>query len=51
MKIDLKFEKKEEMEMCNFEISKSDHQKLKLFLKKKKMKKCDFFRSVIKQLK
>ena len=51
MKIEFKKSKKEKMEMCNFQITEPDHKKLKSFLKKKKMKKCDFFRQIIDQLK
>lgn len=46
----LKIEKKEETEMCNFQIAKSEHKKLKVFLKKNKIKKCDFFRAAVQQL-
>lgn len=51
MKIDIEKLKKQKMEMCNFQISEGDHKKLKEYLKKNKVKKCDFFRAVIEQIK
>jgi hypothetical protein len=51
MKIDIEKLKKQKMEMCNFQISEDDHKKLKEYLKKNKVKKCDFFRAVIEQIK
>lgn len=51
MKINFKPTPKQKMEMCNFQITESDHKKLKSFLKKKKIRKCDFFRQIIDQMK
>jgi len=39
------------MEMCNFQITKEDHAALKAFLKKKNMRKCEFFRAVVQTIK
>lgn len=46
----LKFEKKEKMIMENFQLPEDQKKKVEAFCKKNKIKKCDFYRTILKEV-